>query len=126
MIDRSTKAYVISGSREHSDYQYVKDRLLDHVESHSLIITGDCRGVDYVTQKFVSNLSGISVIVPADWSHGKAGGPIRNFWMLDLAKTLSDEPELIAFPMENSVGTLDCITQADKMKIPYTVYKVEG
>lgn len=51
---------------------------------------------------------------PADWDlHGKAAGPIRNSEMVALGADLC-----LAFPLEDSRGTRDCMSKAKAAGIP--------
>lgn len=55
---------------------------------------------------------------PATWTDGKKAGPIRNQKMVDLGADLC-----IAFPIEGSIGTWDCVRKARKAGIETMVIR---
>lgn len=78
------------------------------------VISGGARGIDTLARRAANRIGAKFTEVPADWKkHGRAAGPIRNRVMLDL------EPDVVwAFPVGKSVGTRDCIRQAERRGIP--------
>ena len=89
-----------------------------------LVIEGECRGADLIGKSVAKEL-GIPVDPhPANWEqYHKAAGNIRNREMLDL------EPDLVLafhFYIEESKGTADCLTEAERRGIPYAVIGLGG
>lgn len=80
---------------------------IDMVIGVDVLIHGDARGADRVSQLWAERLRVPFLPFPANWKdHGKAAGPIRNTQMLD-----EGEPNLVvAFP--GGVGTSDMLGKA--------------
>ncbi len=72
----------------------------------AFIIEGGAHGVDDAARRWAANEGVPCATVRAPWEkHGRAGGPIRNGWMLRLRPDLT-----IAFP--GGDGTEDMVGQA--------------
>ncbi len=97
---------IIAGSRDITDYDLVSGQIEILLKEHDITVTevvsGRCRGVDAIGEKWAKS-KGIPVILfPAQWfAHGKAAGPIRNAKMAEYADVL------LAFPKGESRGTWD-------------------
>lgn len=79
---------VVFGSRDYNDYEVIKEKL-DKINNESPIteiVSGKCRGVDTLGERWAKeNMVDIAEF-PADWNkHGKAAGPIRNAEMAKYA-----------------------------------------
>ena len=90
---------------------------MDHfVDSSSVLITGGCRGADYMTEKYANTHNIKIIIYNANWSkYGRSAGPIRNSQMME------QNPDLIiAFHsnLPQSKGTIDTIKKALSKNIP--------
>lgn len=108
---------VVTGSRGWTDWREIH-RVLSQLPIGSTLIHGGCQGADLLAN-YAAHLLGFEVIcVKANWAkHGKAAGPIRNREMLDM------KPDrVIAFRLNMSRGTTDCIRAAEDRGIPVDVY----
>lgn len=114
---------LICGDRNYNSvesvFNYISGLSLDTV-----IIHGNCEGADTLA-KHVALRLGLQVIpFPADWSKGRAAGPIRNRQML-----VEGRPDrVIAFhdSLTTSRGTRDMITQTLRAGIPVEHYRSNG
>jgi hypothetical protein len=110
---------LVCGDRYWSDRAAIHQVLKDLPEG-SVVIQGECRGVD-LTAKSVAQALGFEVeCYPADWDkYGKAAGPIRNKQMLEEGK-----PDIVvAFhdDIDRSRGTKNMLKQAEEAGIPTEV-----
>lgn len=108
---------LITGSRDFLDYELMKNTLKKYKGKNATIIHGACRGAD-LTADFVAKKFGFNVEkYPANWQkYGKSAGPIRNKEMLE-----SDIDLVLAFPIGESKGTRNCISQAKAKNIPVII-----
>ena len=85
-----------------------------------VVIHGDARGADRMAGEIAKLYKKRVKKFPAKWKlYGRAAGPIRNQKMLDKGK-----PNFVlAFPMENSVGTWDMVMRAKKAGVKVRVIK---
>lgn len=101
---------VVTGSREWTDTALLRQVLDDlHVQyGIEVLFHGDQRGADTLAKQWCLE-RGIPVFgCPYPPAYGKTGGSTRNGWLLKYGL-----PDLVvAFPMKNSVGTWNCVTQA--------------
>ncbi len=106
---------LVTGDREWDDAWKIKERL-EKLDSDTVIIHGDCRGVDRIAGEVAEQIGFEVIAYPADWKrYGKAAGPIRNKEMLD-----KGHPDLvIAFHpnMNQSKGTKNMFTVAKRRGI---------
>lgn len=104
--------FIVCGDREGFDVRKMWT-VLAALPDGSVIIHGDCRGVDRDAGT-MGKLLGFKVCpMPADWARYRAGaGPIRNQQMLDVG----GPNEVIAFHanLDKSKGTLDMISKASE------------
>ncbi len=105
---------VVTGDRDWTDRAKVRKRLAE-LPPGTTVVVGGQRGADAITEDEALDLGFNVEVVYADWSVGRAGGPIRNGKMLDRKPDL-----VIAFhpDLEKSKGTADCVRQARKRNIP--------
>lgn len=111
---------MVTGSRSHEDMNLIR-KTLDGIEI-SMLIEGGATGADALAKSW-ARLKGVPVAtVEADWHrHGKAAGPLRNGWMLDLKPDL-----VVAFPEPGSRGTWDAINQAKSRGIEVKIVLPDG
>lgn len=109
---------IVAGTRTFTDYQYVKDKIEDLLESKSLsskeieIITGGSRGVDTLAERWSRENNVTCTVIKAEWKrHGKKAGPMRNQVMAEIGDIL------LAFWDGKSRGTKDMIVKAKGKKI---------
>jgi len=113
-----TLKVAVTGSRNYYDYETIS-LVLDNINSRepiTAIITGGADGADSLAEHW-AKINDIEVITfHAEWfKYGKNAGPIRNTL---IAKECDI---LVAFPLENSRGTIDCIKKANIEGKPYLV-----
>ena len=109
---------VVTGSRDWDDVETVEETLSEFPEG-TILIHGNARGLDKIAAA-IGEKRGFDVrAFHADWSrHGRAAGPIRNRDMLE------QEPYIVlAFPLPDSKGTVNCMNQARDMGICVRVVK---
>jgi hypothetical protein len=104
---------VVCGDRNWTDRNRIF-RALSKLPPDTEIIHGACRGADILAGEEAKKLGLVVREFPADWSLGRAAGPIRNRKMLDEKPIL-----VIAFhsDIKNSKGTADTIREANKRGI---------
>lgn len=99
------------------------DVLSQYYKPGDVLIHGDAKGADRLSEKALRNTYSKFPVerYPADWNkHGKAAGPIRNQQMLDEGK-----PDLvIAFLAQNSRGTKDMVSRAEKAGVEVKVINI--
>lgn len=86
---------------------------------HSILMHGQAHGADSIAGFYAKRI-GIPVIeVPYIGKLGKRGGPERNKLMAELLNALSSECNIwaYAFPMNDSVGTIDMIGRLNALHI---------
>lgn len=110
---------VVTGSRDWNDWAAIEEQLrrVQGLAEQVVIIHGGARGADKMCQYKARQL-GLEVLeVPAEWDRlGKRAGHVRNTQMLDL-----EPDEVVAFWLDRSRGTADCIRQAREAHIPVTI-----
>lgn len=104
---------LVTGSRRFTDVQALEAALLDvwhdvtQFGGRMLVVHGHARGADRLADAW-ARCNGIPVERhPADWSIGRAAGPLRNQHMVNLGAHL-----VLAFPTGASTGTRDCTRRA--------------
>lgn len=105
---------VIGGYRNFENYEIFKSFVyscLNELESNEItILSGHCKGVDLMGERYAKEKGLVLEIYPADWKkYGKAAGPIRNKKMVEKANIV------IAFVCERAKGTKNLIAQAKKL-----------
>ena len=112
---------IVAGSRTFSDYGFLSEKLNKVFEKHkpTSIVCGEARGADTLGRKYAEE-HGIQVdSFPADWNRfGKQAGYIRNEEMA------CEADALVAFQVNNSLGTQHMIDTARKHGLQVRVYKV--
>lgn len=109
-----TKKILITGSREFSNVQIMKDALNAEVipGEDVIVVHGAARGADTIADKLAVASSVATVVrVPADWENRPRwqAGPVRNEHMLDLGPDV-----VLAFYQKGAAnkGTKNCVQQA--------------
>lgn len=113
----------IVGSRNYRNKAYIFKKIDKWIEREGLpdkIISGGASGVDTIAIQYA-----IANNIPyqeykAQWSKYKngAGGPIRN------SQIVEEATAVLAFPAEDSVGTLDTIAKAKAKGLSVTIHNV--
>lgn len=106
---------LVTGSREFVNYDLMKETIQGILNEFSLdpadclLVHGGAPGADRIAGHVAEDL-GIAVEPhPANWKkYGKSAGPKRNKEMVDLGADIC-----LAFPQENSIGTIDCMKKAE-------------
>lgn len=117
---------LVTGGRNWQDADHIDD-VLDAVRP-DVLVEGGAGGADRLARQWATRNAVWVVEVPALWdSHGRQAGPIRNRWMLKLARTLSSATgytlEVHAFPGVGSVGTHHMVDLCDEAGLPVYVHQ---
>jgi len=121
---------IIAGSRDYSNYDVFKIAMstfnsLDNIKPENTeIVSGGCRGVDTLAEKFAKEFDYKFTEFPADWSLGKRAGYLRNKQMAEYAA--KENGMLIAFWDMKSRGTKLMIDLAKKYKLQIYVVNTEN
>lgn len=120
--EKLVKKILVTGDRNWDDIPRVVEELKGY-RPGTILIHGACRGADIACATVAETLGFVVRGYPADWKkHGKAAGPIRNRQMVK-EEHRPEEPidVVLAFHnnLENSSGTADMISVADKAGIPW-------
>lgn len=107
---------LVTGSRNYKDITKVSEVLSSYEGTHTLV-HGGAKGLDDLANQVATALGWKTEVFPADWKNqGKAAGPLRNQQMVNT------NPDIcIAFPLEGSRGTWDCVKRAKNSNIPIRV-----
>lgn len=114
---------LITGSRNYAD----RDTLLDAIEYYLgetyiedvIIIEGGARGADRIAREHALDMGYVVETYPVNWEkYGKKAGVIRNQEMVDNGADIC-----LAFPLEDSIGTYDCIRRAKNAGIKTIIIK---
>lgn len=113
---------VVGGSRFFDDYKFLStslDKIFAEINEEITIISGHCRGVDPMAERYAKE-RGINLIIKEpQWGiYGKAADPIRNKQMLQSGDLV------IAFWDGHSRGTLDLIINARKLSKPVEIIRI--
>lgn len=116
---------LVCGSRNWVDSDRIEKVLSsiirDYGPSNVTVAHGAARGADSIAAEIAEKFGCLVRAFPAEWHlYNRAAGPIRNRQMLHYA-----HPDMvIAFheDLENSKGTLDMVTRAQRAGIPTYVY----
>lgn len=113
-----TMIFSVSGSRNFTDYEYVKSKLSNYVISHMHV--GDCRGFDTLAIRYCTEHHISYTVFYANWeAYGNRAGAIRNRDLIRGSECL------LAFPLSNSRGTHSAINMSAILEIPHTVFRYE-
>ena len=113
---------LVTGSRHYDDYDRVYEWLLSL--GTTIVVHGRARGADYLAHIAAHDIRDVEErAYPADWeAFGMQAGPIRNQQMIDEEHTKEEPIDLcLAFPMDDSIGTWDCVRRAIIAGIPVEV-----
>lgn len=127
------KTVIITGSREYRNARIITKvmRALYTELGNYKFRHGKAKGADTLGAFIYTNVLGLKDIneYPAQWDvYGKAAGPIRNRLMLDteIENEGNSSIIVIAFPLENSIGTYDMIEYAKECNVEVRIYDVNG
>jgi hypothetical protein len=102
----------IVGSRDFSDYPYLKSKIEEVLAKYptiSHIVSGGARGADSMSDRIADTFHLSLNHINAEWKkYGRRAGPIRN------QKVINEADLVIAFPLGASPGTRDAISRAKK------------
>ena len=120
-----TYRMLVTGGRDWRDKPTIRHAIFSTWEKagrpkDTVLVHGDCPTGADAYAAICGDAFGFTVEPhPADWKHKHASaGPQRNQEMVDL-----DADVCLAFLLDGSKGTADCIKKADKAKIPLQIYK---
>jgi hypothetical protein len=109
---------IVSGSRHWADRAAIERRLGKYPEG-ALVLHGAATGADSLAAEVASTLGMTPVPHPYFGELNTQGGPVRNSLLIELGKVYESyryRVSVEAFPMPDSVGTLDLIAKARKAK----------
>lgn len=107
---------IVAGSRNIVDYDFVVKCIIDSSFKITELISGGCRGVDLLAEKWATQNNIIITRFNAKWNvYGKMAGPIRNSEMVNYADGL------IAIWDGISRGTKNIIELAKNKNIPVVI-----
>lgn len=116
---------IIAGSRDYSNYDVIRSVMSAFDLSENIeIVSGGCRGVDTLAEKFAKEFGYKFTEFPADWSLGKRAGYLRNKQMAEYAA--KENGMLVAFWDMKSRGTKLMIELAKKYKLQIYVINTEN
>jgi YspA, cpYpsA-related SLOG family len=111
---------IIAGSRNITDYNLLKQVIIESGFNISVVISGNAMGTDFLGEKYAKEFNIPLELYPADWNrYGRSAGPIRNGEMAEKAEAL------IALNFNNSKGTSNMISQAKSKNLKIYVAEVE-
>lgn len=113
---------IIAGSRNFTDYKFLKTSIRDILKNTSLegiskikIISGTAKGADQLGERFAKQFNLEIVRFPADWDrYGRSAGYIRNEQMAKYSVEDDNYGMLVAFWDGESKGTKHMINLANK------------
>ena len=114
---------IITGSRHYNDRKTIIDAIEENLGDcyieDVVIIEGGARGADAIAHEHAIDMGYVVETYPANWDkYGKKAGGIRNQQMIDDGADIC-----LAFPLEGSIGTYDCVRRAKKSGIHTVVVK---
>lgn len=110
---------LVTGSRNWTDIETIRDTFNAYFAENPLtevptLVSGHCpRGADYLAEQIFLDKGYDLDLYPANWSLGRAAGPIRNQKMVETAPDVC-----FAFILDNSKGATHCSQLALKAQIP--------
>lgn len=134
---------IVAGSRSINNYTLISEKLKEiiaNLEKESIIevISGTCKGVDKLGERYAKENNIALKKFPADWQsleadicvvkenqYGKynaLAGPDRNQKMVDYAK--EENGVLVAFTRNNSRGTKDVVKRAKEANLDTFIFRV--
>jgi hypothetical protein len=122
-LDEAMTRLLITGSRDWTDYEFIRERLVALSANHDYkltIVEGGARGADWHAMCVATRYGWPVEEFPADWSKGRAAGIIRNQQMVD---TMPDY--CYAFIRNNSKGATHCANAAKKAGIPTVIFRMD-
>lgn len=123
---------IIAGSREFNDYEIAEKAISEAFRNIDIIgtiriVSGHCRGVDILGERYAEKYGLKLSVFPADWKrYGRRAGYIRNSEMADFASGDDSNADLIAFWDGRSRGTKMMIDIANKKGIRVHVFDFDG
>ena len=123
---------IIAGSREFNDYEIAEKAISEAFRNIDIIgpiriVSGHCRGVDILGERYAEKYGLKLSVFPADWKrYGRRAGYIRNSEMADFASGDDSNADLIAFWDGRSRGTKMMIDIANKKGIKVHVLDFDG
>lgn len=109
-----TDRILITGSRDWTDVPFIARMLAIAARLHpgAVLVHGDCRGADRIAAQIWIRWGLPTEPHPADWSRGRAAGPIRNAEMVKAGADLC-----LAFLLPGSRGAVHCAHLAEQAGI---------
>lgn len=113
---------VVSGTRlGRRDAEYWFEWIVKEYGEPVLWIAGGAKGVDTQCEDWCNDTNRSFQKFEADWeTFGKKAGSIRNGVMVEFAVEVPNS-RLLALPVPTSIGTYNCVKQAQKAKLKVDV-----
>lgn len=109
---------IIAGSRDFTDYEFLKSSLQPFVDIITEVISGTARGADQLGEQWATEFNKKIIRMPANWNQfGKSAGYIRNQAMAQVADLC------IVFWDGKSKGTKHMIDIATKDKKDLHIFR---
>lgn len=110
---------IIAGSREITDYELVEECIKDSEMEITEVVSGTCRGVDKLGERWARENKIQIKQFPANWAEkGRDAGKIRNKEMAEYAEAL------IAIWDGESLGTKNMIETAKKTGLKIRIFEI--
>lgn len=118
---------IIAGSRDFSDYNYLKkelDSIIADVDKSEIeIISGHARGADALGERYAFENRCQLKIMPAQWSkYGRIAGFMRNNEMLRYIQNSESNNMVVIFWDGKSHGTKHMITAANNKNVKTYIF----
>lgn len=119
-------AIIVTGSRRLPDdeaHRAMMREILGEYRGveHVVVIHGDADGADKIAERAARELGFDTLPIPYFTDQGRRGGPTRNRCMIEVGLLLNLHGyrlRLHAFPDDESIGTVNCLTLARRKHVP--------
>ena len=108
---------VIAGSRTITNYSIIEFNMRK-IKGVTEVISGTADGPDKLGERWAEENNIPVKRMPADWSKGKSGGPIRNRKMAEYTDSA------VIFWDGKSKGTTNMIKEMERLNKPYLLIEV--
>ena len=116
---------LVCGSRDFDQFDFMHSILVTYFKHNSVevLIHGGAKGADSMAGGIAKWFGIPTDVYPADWKkHGKAAGPVRNRYMLEMSRPTH---AMAFFNKVKTPGTTDMVKLLDEAGIPVQVYGLE-
>ena len=123
LLRKKCPVVAIVGSRSMVDYEYFLNALRIWTKANNYyrirtVVSGGAKGADTLAAKYAKERGARLVELRPDWkTHGKKAGILRNTDIVKAAECV------VAFPLNDSIGTWDTVEKAKKFGVPVSVFQ---